>query len=317
MGTAYLGLSAGGTLAYYRATGRNLVVRVDRSGVASAIDSSWTADIVSLALSPDGTRLAVGAVVEGRGEIWVKTLPTGPFTRVSDAGSLNYRPFWSDDGRSIGYVSDASGSLAPYRVAADGSGDVESLTRIGRVVDEGLWSRDSKWLIVRAGSGGGRDILGIRPGVDSVPVPLVATPAEEYSPALSPDGKWLAYASYGSGRDEVYVRPFPETGKGRWQISVAGGTEPVWSHSGRELFYRDGASNLVAISVAFGTSFQLLGHRTLFSTQDYLTDTRHSAYAVSADDQSFIFAKQRSGLSNQLTVVQNWFEELKGRNPNP
>src|SRR5262245_63185630 len=98
--------------------------------------------------------------------------------------------------------------------------------------------------------------MGIRPGLDTVARPLVATPAEELAPAVSPDGRWLAYSSNESGRREVYVRPFPETSNARYQISVNGGTEPGWSRDGSELFYFDAASYMVAVPVIRGLSFQ-------------------------------------------------------------
>jgi len=90
-------------------------------------------------------------------------------------------------------------------------------------------------------SGRGGDIIAMRPGIDSVARVLVATAAEEVSPELSPDGRWLAYTSNESGRREVYVRPFPDAAEGRYQVSTAGGDTPWWSRDGHELFFVDGA----------------------------------------------------------------------------
>ena len=103
-----------------------------------------------ITLTPDVDYYA--SAIAGRGELWLKQLDTGPFTRIFDGGSQTYRPFWSSDGRWIGFVSDVSGSLTLHRVASDGSGSVEPLTRLPRIVDEGLWSRDGVWLVFRAGS---------------------------------------------------------------------------------------------------------------------------------------------------------------------
>ena len=102
-----------------------------------------------------------------------------------------------------------------------------------RGIDEGLYSRDGRWLVLRVGVGGGRDLYGLRPGIDSGPVPLIATEFEEYSPALSPDGRWLAYVTNESGRRDVYVRPFPNVDSAKWQVSTDGGEEPLWANSGR------------------------------------------------------------------------------------
>ena len=94
------------------------------------------------------------------------------------------------------------------------------------------WSPDGKWLVFQtdpAQSGAG-DILGLRPGIDSAPLPLVATKFTEISPALSPDGRWMAYTSNETGDFEIYVVPFPNTHEAKWGISKGGGIEPLWSH---------------------------------------------------------------------------------------
>jgi len=144
-------------------------------------------------------------------------------------------------------------------------------------------------------------------------VPLAATEFEEYSPALSPDGRWLAYASDESRRSEVYVRPFPGAGTAKWQVSREGGTEPVWAHSGRELFYRNAAGDLVAADVAPGPSFRVASERVLFPAREYVSDARDRNYTVSPDDRSFLFVRPQAGASSQLVVVLNWFEELKAK----
>ena len=103
------------------------------------------------------------------------------------------------------------------------------------VLLEGAWSADGEWLVLRVGGNGPtklRNILAFRPGVDSAPQELLASAqADESAPALSPDGKWLAYASDETGRNEVYIRPFPNVDDGKWQVSTNGGQAPLWAHS--------------------------------------------------------------------------------------
>ncbi len=112
----------------------------------------------------------------------------------------------------------------------------------------------------------------------------------------------------------MYVRPFPDAGSARSQISGGdGGTAPLWSHSGRELFYRNGSDELVAVTISEQPSFRVVSERVLFSTVDYVSDSRHRRYAVSPDDQSFIFARQHGGQTSRAVVVLNWFEELRAR----
>jgi Tol biopolymer transport system component len=288
-------------------------MRVTRDGVAQPVDAAWTGTFAEMDLSPDGTRLAITVQREDRSELWVKSLGAGTLTRLQYEGTYNYRPLWTPDGRSILFISDRSGHSALYRVPADGSGSAILLRDDPRALDEASLSRDGRWLIYRTGSGGGRNIYAIRPEIDTVPVPLAASPFEEYSPALSPDGRWLAYVSDESQRPEVYVRPFPDAAAARWQVSRAGGTEPVWAHSGRELFYRNAAGDLVAAQIASDRSFRVVSEHSLFSARGFLTYGLHQGYVVSPDDRSFLFVRSPSGAVSQLVVVLNWFEELKAK----
>ena len=129
---------------------------------------------------------------------------------------------------------------------------------------------------------------------------------DETVPALSPDGRWLAYQSSETGRAEVYVRPYPELGA-RISISLQGGTEPVWAHTGRELFYRSGDSLIVA-TVTTGATLTVTGRRTLF-VGHYLTDPRFREYDVMPDDQHFIMLTGGRGVTT-LIGLQNVFANL-------
>jgi dipeptidyl aminopeptidase/acylaminoacyl peptidase len=313
-GRTPVALSDGGTLLYQDAPPVHQVVRVGRDGVVRPVDGTWTGRFTSLALSPDGSRLAIAVEQEGKIELWVKAMPAGPLTRLAFDGTLNYRPSWSPDGQSILFISDMSGRTALYRIAADGSTTAELVHDDARAVDEGALSEDGRWLVYRSGSGGGRDVHGLRLGAESA-VALAAGQFEEFSPTLSADGRWLAYASYETGRTEVYVRPFPQAASARWQVSREGGSEPTWSHTSRELFYRNAAGDLVATRIAAGLGFHVESERVLFSTREYLTDPRNRQYTVTPDDQSFLFVRavRGTGTGSQLVVVLNWFEELKAK----
>src|SRR5439155_4918561 len=132
-------------------------------------------------------------------------------------------------------------------------------------------SRDGRWLALRtSATSAGGDILGLKAG-DATPVPLVATAAVEFYPALSPDGRWLAYGSNESGTMEVYVRPFPETATAKWQVSTAGGAEPAWSSTGRELLYINAKGDMVSAEIPAGGTFSVGKQRTLFSTSQFVT----------------------------------------------
>ena len=164
-----------------------------------------------------------------------------------------------------------------------------------------------------------RDILGFRPGVDSAAVPLVATDFQEWAPALSPDGRWLAYTSDESGQQEVYVRPFPDVSAGRWLVSNGGGITPLWAHSGRELFFlaRDGL--LVAAQVETTPSFRVTETERLFELPPFTSVGLPTGwYDVTTDDQRFLMARVPQAVDGerdvpQLILVKNFFEELKER----
>jgi serine/threonine-protein kinase len=144
--------------------------------------------------------------------------------------------------------------------------------------------------------------------------PLLDTEFNEGFPAFSPDGRWLAYTSDETGQEEVVVRPYPLT-TAKYQISEHGGTKPLWSEKGDELFYRS-ETLLWSVPIKTAPAFQKGQHRLLFDKPFMDMPTRFSDYAVSPDGERFLFielneAEANRGPTQQLTVVQNWFEELK------
>ena len=145
-------------------------------------------------------------------------------------------------------------------------------------------------------------------------VPLVDGPALEGKAAVSPDGRWLAYASGESGTFEVYVRPFPDAGSARWQVSAAGGTDPVWSRNGRELFYIGGQQEMMSVEIAAGASFTITPPRPLFSTSPYSTVAPLASFDVHPDRKRFLMLRETTPTDrNELVVVQNWVEEMRAR----
>jgi serine/threonine-protein kinase len=316
-----LTLSATGTLLYTTggSVGSRRVVWVSREGTASPVDSAWDPQgtINSVALSPDGKALAAGLTRDNKEDIWVKQLPAGPFSRITFGDTANVRPSWSADGRSIVYISDPGGAgsgLARARLA-DGTGAPRALLSSPFNFGQALESRDGRWLVLRRSGAepGGGDIFALRVG-DSVLTPLLTTPATEGNPAVSPDGHWLAYSSDESGTMEVYVRPFPEVASARWQVSTTGGTQPLWAHGGRELFYRNGRNDLVAAEVRTAPGFSVGQQRVLFSAAPYLTLGFFQSYAVTADDRRFLMVREGApSQQTELILTENWFQELKAR----
>ena len=317
-GAVDLAVSATGTLWYVAGGigtgGMQEVVWVQRDGSATRVAEGWSGVVTDLALSPDGRRLAVSARQLGT-HIWIRELDEGPLSKLTVDGT-NLRPAWTPDGRSVAFVSERTENRDLYQRVADGSRPPTLLLDAERPVEEVAFSPDGAWLVYRVGSNAGeRDLYARRIGTDSS-IALVATPADETSPALSPDGRWLAYVSTESGAAEVYVRPFPNTADGRWQISTQGGQEPVWSRSGRELFYRTaGATNAqMVVEIMPGRTFVTGTRRTLFPLTRYSLSLAHQQYVVTPDDRRFVMIRAtESDRVDHLVVVESFFEVLRAR----
>ena len=315
-GSTDLAVSQAGTLVYATSTGTQQLVWITRDGKAKSVDPDWEGDFRFPAISPDGRRLAVVRIIDAQTiDLWIKQLDRGPSIKLTEGGS-NVFPTWKPDGQSVTFSSNSAGFHDLWTKRADGSAQAVLQFSEKRNVFGARWSPDGTWLIYQTGASepGLGDILGIRPGIDTAPVPLVATRFTEVAPALSPDGRWLAYTSNESGRYEIYVVPFPNTGAAKWAVSTRGGTEPQWSHSGKELFYRDGSRNLVAVTIGTTPTFSLGGSTALFSAAGFAFDEFGSVYAVAPDDQRFLMIRPNTANgSDELIVVENWFEELKAK----
>jgi Tol biopolymer transport system component/tRNA A-37 threonylcarbamoyl transferase component Bud32 len=319
-------VSGAGTLMYLAGEPGNVKemvqpVWVTRQGVASPVDSGWTFNRPyngGMSLSPDGTRLAVAIAGEPTSDIWIKQLDHGPLSRLTFEEFLKYRPVWSPDGRTVTYIADPGNNNAGlFRKRADGSGDVERLLASDKALAEALWSRDGQWLVVRT-TLPSRDIQAFRPGVDTTLTPIVATPRfDERAPTLSPDGRWVAYQSDETGKSEIYVRPFPKAGEGRWQISTAGGEEPLWSRGGGDIFFRAASGEMMTVPVTTSPAFSAGTPAPLFQAQSYARSLSYRAYDVSPDDRRFVMLRPAADSvrtpGRQLVVVDNWFEELRAK----
>jgi eukaryotic-like serine/threonine-protein kinase len=321
--------SNAGTLVYFAGEPRDVKeavrpVWVTRGGVATPVDSGWTFDRPfngGMSLSPDGSQLAVAIAGQPTSDIWIKQLDHGPLSRLTVGDFLKYRPTWSPDGKSVAYIVDPGNNNASiYERRADFSGTAKRLLGSDKALAEAFWSPDRHSMVVRT-TLPTRDILAFQPGVDTSLTPIVTSPQfDERAATLSPDGRWIAYQSDETGRDEIYVRPFPQAENGgRWQISLAGGAEPLWSHSGREIFYRALSGEMMAVPVtATATATFAPGTpHALFPAGTYAHGPSYRAYDVSPNDRRFLMlgpiSDSTTAAPNRLVVVDNWFEELRRR----
>jgi serine/threonine-protein kinase len=265
--SVHLAAAADGSILYLTQTAAaqsREVVRVNLDGMASPFDPGWRADFRTLGVSPDGSRIAASIFSAGEQHIWIKQLPRGPLSRLTFEWAPNARPTWTPDGTRVLYNAVHLGRGLIGRRHADGTGSAETAVVLAQVpVNEAVPSRDGQWLVFRTAAG---DILGLH-GADTVR--LLATPAQEIAPALSPDGRWLAYSSNESQRYEVYVRPFPNVQDGKWLVSTGGGGMPRWAPDGRTLYFAT-LDSLMAVPVTPGPTPTFGAQRGLFPTAPYV-----------------------------------------------
>ena len=293
------------------------LVWVDRTGAWTSVDpDNPIQGMRYVVLSPDNTSVALTTYLRppsDDGQIWTKKLPQGPFAQFTFEGSVNMRPTWSPDGQSIVFISDRGENRDVWIKRADGTKEAEVLLDYPEVVDEAFYSSSGEWLVHRRGKTlGARDIFALPANSDGEAIPLVTSDFDEVAPALSGDGRWLAYVSDRAGQANVYVRPFPDADT-ETQVSVAGGKQPVWARDRLELFYLNDAGEMVSVEVSPGTDFRTGPEQVLFSATAYRDDFYHAAYDVTADGQRFIMIrKSESGsFDEELIVIENWHEELK------
>ncbi|MDT8341912.1 MAG: protein kinase, partial [Longimicrobiales bacterium] len=330
-GSADLTLSRDGTLVYLAggvASGLARAVWVDRAGGVTPVDPDWEFDPgepeVGVALSPDDRRLAVKVSTEAGEDIWIKELDDGPLSRLTFHEALDRRPRWSADGRRVFYTSDREGPDNHYDIwsqPADGTGSPERLLDLEASITEAVRAADDRGWILRLGGlanqTGVRDLVALADGAEA-PTPIAAEPYDEKAVDLSPDGRWVAYESTETGRDEIYVRPYPDADGGKWQVSTQGGINPRWGRTGRELFYVDGAGNMVAVAVdAVGGTFRSGRRETLFSVAERSLHAlpNYTTWDVAADDERFLMVQVGTAGdgASTLVVVQNFFRELRER----
>ena len=155
-----------------------------------------------------------------------------------------------------------------------------------------------------------RDIYTMRPGIDSAGTPVLVTNFTGKRPRLSPDGRWLLFVAANSGRDEVYLRPYPNTGAALFQLSTGGGGSASWSRDGRAILYVSAANELVQATVATDRTFTVTEQHPLFSLNSI------SNWDVTKDRDRFIVVHDRDGAQRaKLVVVENMFQELQARVP--
>ena len=328
------GFSDSGTLAYVTggglASANNTLVWVDRNGAEQPLPAPPRRYAVP-AVSPDGERVAVqieeGSPMTAKIDVWLYSLARGTLTRLTSE-DRNFAPVWTPDENVI-YTS-YGGTARDFglrSIAADGSGSATAVSvRQPSLLYASSVSPDAK-LAIGIGRATGGDprqrtsLWFLSLAADAKPQPFLDSQFSRSKPQFSPDGRWVAYQSDETGRNEVYVTPYPGPG-GKVHLSNEGGTTPRWSRNGRELFYRNG-DKMMAVDIQTTPAFRagapkLLFEGHYFEGRAFSMDQYSVSYDVAPDGKRFLMLKPAAGQnaqSGQLHVVVNWFEELRRRVP--
>jgi Tol biopolymer transport system component/predicted Ser/Thr protein kinase len=329
----------GGTEAAATEGNARRMVWVDRNGRETPIDMPPRVYRYPK-ISPDGTRVSVSAAPSGSMDIWTWDLARETLTRLTFDKGTDIMPIWSPDSKRIAFHSVRESAIMQggaeggvFCKAADGTGEDELLIlgSENRLIPI-CWSRDGNALLLSKWIGNGmdnQDIAMLSMNGDHALKPLLQESYMEMQAQISPDGRWLVYCSNESGENEIYVRPFPEVNKGRWQVSTSGGNTPLWSPDSREIFYMIGnTEGVMAVTVETAPIFKPGKPRLLFRG-NYVGPVPADGvpWDIHPDGKRFLMMKPPGATDRpaetgepdvaapqpKITIVLNWTEELKAR----
>ena len=315
-GAAHFSVSHTGSLVYIPGSGEAAeqvdLVWVDRAGDIEPVGID-PGSYGRVRVSPDGTRLAVETRVDS--DLWTYDLSRDTLTRLTFDEAYDDAPLWTPDSSRVVFASDRDGGGLFWR-AADGTGEAERLLESPDGPEPYTWTADGRLVFDQAPG----DIGVLTVDGERTMALLLDTDSTEYNPAISRDGRWLAYQSSEVGNFEVFVRPFPDVEAGQWQVSNAGGVDPAWSQDGQELFFTSSSSFMVA-RVETDPTFRTSTPERLFGLESFYLGLGRG-WDIAPDGERFVFRTpaattepvDESGF-NGLIFVENWFQELKARVP--
>jgi Tol biopolymer transport system component len=317
-GAADFGVASDGTLVYVDApsggTGRTLVW-VDRTGKEEPIGAPARA-YAQPRVSPDGKRVAL-YIADQQLDIWIWDLQRRDgLKRLTYDPGVDQTPIWTSDGKIV-FSSQKDGFKSNlWWKAADGSGAPQRLTTSSNGQYPTGISRDGTQLVFAEQTATGRNLMQLSLDGSHRVTPISKTTFDEGNGNVSPDGHWLAYESNSSRQLDIYVRPFPNAEGIQWQISTAGGTRPLWSHTGKELFYLAAGGALMKVAVDASPDAWSAGTPTKLLEGPYSFDSSSVSrtYDISHDDSQFLMIKAAgtdSTAQPSVIVVEHWDEELK------
>ena len=308
-GGAQFDISEDGTLAYIPA------------GPTYAVSLAWSdrrhhveriavepGNFLGPRLSPDGSRILASILTD----LWTYDLNRDAFQRRTFRAN-NTMAIWSADGRDILFASTIAGDPKLYSMPSDGSQEPHRITSTNLVEFPASASPQGDLAFMATGGPGSHfDIWTVRLGEPDSARPFLETRFNEHQPTFSPDGRWIAYVSDETGRDELFVRSFPDSGA-KWSVSSGAGTEPVWSPDGKKLYYR-APEELMVVTVETRPTFSVSRPQAVLedSFERWPGQPGFRNYDISPDGERFLMLE--SGEQTQydtIHVVLNWFEELE------
>jgi Tol biopolymer transport system component len=308
-GLAYFSISGGGTLVYGGGSERYQLSWFKRDGTVLSTLHKVDDRYQGLRISPDGSRAAITVRdAEGNRDIWTLDLARSVESRIS-SGNHGSVSAWSPDGQRLAF----SGSRQIFARSASGVGEEELLVQSGTTVWVNDWSPDGRYLMYTEASPQPRlDLMLLPLTGDRKPVPYLRTASSEMHGQFSPDGKWVAYSSAESGRNEVYVQSFP-AGRDKWPVSNNGGAYPRWRRDGKELFYLTPENRVMAASVHAGPQGLEFGVPVALLRLGEPLGNFAFPYDVAPDGQRILALTPGGGPGDAatLTVLLNWESKLK------
>lgn len=277
----------------------NLMVWVDRRGESAPVFDK-RGDYRSPHLSPDGSRIAV----QVGSDIWVYEIESGRGIRLTFREN-NQAPLWSPDGKFIYYAANSGDLWKIYRKQSDGTGNAEELfSSENRHLPYSIHPTEPVLALSNVPAANNSDIV-LLSIPDSKLTTFIGTPFKEDAPKISPDGRSVAYFSMETGRVQVFLQPWGDAPGGKTAVSETGGMLPVWSKSGKELFFRSG-QKMVSAPIETGANGASAGKSNILFEGRYLT-----GFDVSSDGERFLMVRSESGtMPKKLIVVLNWAAEL-------
>ena len=308
-------VSNNGTLVYRAGTGTQTVLTwFDQQGNPAGTLGDPGA-YSSLAISPDGNRVAVSMGPQASRDIWILDVARGTSTRFTFDPARDDTPAWSPDGKNIAFSSNRGGQMDLYIKPADGSGEEKLLLKTDEPKTVERWTKDGRFLLFDSvGPKTAADVWALPLSGDTKPVSLLMTQFAELVARVSPDGRWLAYTSSESGTFENYVRPFtPESPAGtgaKWLVSKGGGALPIWRPDGKALFYLSLTNQVMAVDISTTRGFEAGTPRRMFTSPVLVQPA--TRWDLSPDGKRFLFvAPPNTSRVIPFTVVLNWAAGLR------